>query len=364
MKQKTTILGLVLAALAITACQSNTYKVDGVTEGLEDGDTIFVMTAENSMTTDTIIVKDGKFSFEGPADSVIVKSLVAPKTAAYTMFFIEPGTIHILLSATGLSEVSGTKANDALLEMNKIQYDFQQKGEQLMSQVYTQQLDEEQQKAIYMQYQDLQQQMGQQIADLAKRNVDNELGYLLISQLAYSDLFTKEEINTLIDQMPADFRQREAIQDIQNTSKDLFSTNIGDVIADFHMQTPKGEDASIMSLVSQNKVTVLDFWASWCQPCRDEMPFMKKMLEKLQPQGLGIVGISIDDSKDDWTQAVSELELTWPQMSDLQPQKSPVVMSFAINAIPFTVVVDQNGKILAKELRRESLEEFVEGQLK
>ena len=357
------IWGLGVMALVMAACQNgHAYKIDGVAEGLEEGDTILMINPETNVATDTLIVHDGKFAFEGNAENVAYTILKAPRTRAYAMFFTEPGTIHILLSASGASEVSGTKANDGLQEYNKIVYEAERRSNELMMQLY--ELSEEQQATLYGQYQQLQEDFEKQMVDLAKRHVDNEFGYTLITQqLAFSDLLTYDELNALIEQMPKDYQQREAVTSILESIKHVFSTNEGDVIANFTMQTVDGKDVSIRDEVAKNRITVLDFWASWCQPCRNEMPFMKEMLERWQDKGLGIVGISLDEDQEAWKYAVEELQLPWLQISDSEAWESGVARSFKINAIPFTVVVDQKGTILAKKLRGEELEQFVSEQL-
>ena len=364
MKQLITSFGLAVASLAFVSCQSNGFKVEGVAEGFEDGDTLFVMEGMPNDSPDTLIVKDGKFSWEGNVDSVTVCTVIAPKAMKSVMLFKEPGTIHVLLSATGDSEVSGTTANDALQELNVAQIAFQKKAEALISQLYEGDVDEERQQAIYTEYESLQKEMGQTLAAITKKNLDNELGYFLLTQLAYSDVFSKVELHDLFSQIPSDYQKRQAVKDIQKMLEASFTTEEGDQIPDFKMQSSEGNEVSIMDEVKKNKITVLDFWASWCQPCREEMPVMKQILADNQEKGFGIVGISLDDNRDSWINCIQELELSWPQMSDLQGGKSIVAQSFGVTAIPFTAVVDQNGVILSKGLRGEDLAKFVSEQLK
>lgn len=363
MKMIKTMIGLTIAALTMTACSSNSFKVEGVAEGFDDGDTLLVM-SESPVPLDTIFVKDGKFEWAGEVDSVFVCSVVSPKNMASAMFFREPGTIHLLLSADGNSEVSGTKANDALQELNNVQKQLQKKAESLIPQLYADSIDENQQKELYAQYEALQKEMGESFATIAKNNIDNELGYFLLTQLAYSDVFTRADLTETIGRMPAEYQQRQAVREIQKMLDTSFSTDEGDQIMDFTMQSPEGNEVSIMDLVKENKITVLDFWASWCQPCREEMPKMKQLLADNKDKGFGIVGISLDDDKEAWIGCIEELELPWPHISDLEGGMSTVARSFGVQAIPFTAVIDQNGKVLKKGLRGEALAQFVSEQLK
>ena len=364
MKHLVHFLGLTLTVLFTVACSNNnSFKVDGVAEGFEEGDTLLVIRGDKPEPLDTVLVKDGKFKWQGEADSVVFYVIAAPQANATVVFFGEPGTVNIRLSADGNSEISGTKSNDALQEMNKLNVEFQKKIDVLMPK-FSEDADEEQQKALYEEYNKLVAEMQANVAELAKKNLDNELGFVLMSTIAYGDDFSNEELKELIAKMPQEYQERQAMKDILKMIDERFPAEEGDQIPNFTMQSPDDTEMHILDEVKKNKVTVLDFWASWCGPCRDEMPFMKKMLADYQEAGFGIVGISIDGNKEDWISCINNMELTWPQMSDLKGGASPIAQSFGARTIPFTVVVDQQGKILKKGLRGEELAAFVSELLK
>ena len=341
-----------VAAMIMTACSSNSFKVKGVVEDIDDGDTLLVVSDISELPLDTLIVKDGKFEWKGESDSTIICNIISKQENASVVFFREPGTINILLSSSGKSEISGTKANDALQELNDKNLEYQQKIDALMNNIYTNDsITEEQQANLYYQYESLLNEMSQAVKDLTIKNLDNEMGYVLLVQLAYEKAFSKDELADIISKLPSNYLNRKDIKDIQSMIDAVFSTEVGDKISDFCMRTPAGEEVSILNLIKENKVTVLDFWASWCQPCRKEMPFMKQILDKYKENGFGIVGISVDDNSEEWISCVEELELTWPQISDLAGNRSTVAKSFNISTIPFTAVVNQDGTIIAKGLK-------------
>lgn len=363
MKQLKFLFGLAFAAISMISCDSNGFKVKGEVEGIDDGDTLFIM-SNTPTPLDTLIVEDGKFEWKGEADSVFLCSVVAPKTMTSTFFFREPGTINLLLSANGDSKVSGTESNEGLQELGAIFVEAQKKGEALMTKVYNDSLTEDQRVDIYTQYTEIQKEVAVKTKELALRNINNELGYFLITQMAYGDDITRDELKETIDKLPSKFQGRQAIKDIKKRLSEIFSTEIGQQIPDFKMQTPEGQEISIMSLVKQNKLTILDFWASWCEPCREAMPEMKQMLTDYQAKGLGIIGISLDDDRKAWVGCIDELQLTWPQMSDLKGGSSTIARSFKVQGIPYTVILDQQGKILSKGLRGEKISQFVSEHLK
>jgi thiol-disulfide isomerase/thioredoxin len=168
----------------------------------------------------------------------------------------------------------------------------------------------------------------------------------------------------LIDELPDDMQKRPAIQEMLSTLKQAAETAEGMTIKDFKQSGLDGTELSLKGEVAKNKITVIDFWASWCGPCRQEMPFMLELYGKYKDKGLGIIGISLDEDSDAWKAATQQLNIPWPQMSDLKGWENAIAQHFCVTSIPHTIVVDQHGKILKRGLRGEKLEEFVEKQLK
>lgn len=134
-------------------------------------------------------------------------------------------------------------------------------------------------------------------------------------------------------------------------------TRIGATVPDFTLHTPEGKPVSLYSV--QAKVKIIDFWASWCGPCRAENPHVKKLYEKYQPAGLEIIGISLDSKKDKWINAIRQDNLPWIHLSDLKAWESPLVKMFGIQGIPFVLVLDKDNRILGTGLHGEKLDRCV-----
>ena len=210
------------------------------------------------------------------------------------------------------------------------------------------------------------QQMNQHFQELllktAEKNVDNEFGYFLLTYYPKEYIDNKDRLR-LIQQMPDELRQRPLIKQLEATIATAAMTAEGSKMPAFSQPSPDGSTINIMDEVSKNKVTIIDFWASWCGPCRQEMPFMVELYKQLHDKGLGIVGVSLDNNEADWTTAIKQLQLPWPQMSDLEGWDNAAAKQFDITSIPHTIVVDQKGTILRRGLRGEQLREFVESLL-
>lgn len=124
---------------------------------------------------------------------------------------------------------------------------------------------------------------------------------------------------------------------------------------DFTVQDINGKEQQLGEVLKKNKYVLLEFWASWCKPCRAEVPNIVKAYEKYHSKGFEVFSFSLDHKKDQWIKASKHEELKWINTTDLQGRKSPVVLDYAVQGIPDNFLIDQNGKIIARELRGEKL---------
>lgn len=130
-------------------------------------------------------------------------------------------------------------------------------------------------------------------------------------------------------------------------------TAIGAVAPEISLPTPDGRQLKLSQL--RGKIVMLDFWASWCRPCRAENPNVVRLYKQYQSQGFEVLGISLDQTRDAWVQAIAADKLAWQHVSDLQYWKSAAAQTYGVSAIPQTFLLDREGKIIAKNLRGEEL---------
>lgn len=173
---------------------------------------------------------------------------------------------------------------------------------------------------------------------------------------------TEEQAQNLLMSLQNEIRQkqRDAMMQQQQQQPSASATKFqaGQSVPEISLPTPSGETMNLSDL--KGKIVLIDFWASWCRPCRAENPNVVRMYNKYKNKGFEIFGVSLDRTKDAWVQAIEQDKLTWHHVSDLQFWGSEAAQAYGVNAIPYTVLLDKQGKVIAENLRGPSLESKLE----
>lgn len=129
---------------------------------------------------------------------------------------------------------------------------------------------------------------------------------------------------------------------------------------DFTQKDLDGKDVSALEFIKSNKLTIVDFWASWCPPCVREIPNIKAIYEANKANGLGVLSISLDKEADAWKGAIKKYEMDWKHVSDLKGWENAAAQQYGVQSIPFMLIVDGEGKVIAQGVRGEELKKIVE----
>lgn len=135
---------------------------------------------------------------------------------------------------------------------------------------------------------------------------------------------------------------------------------VGKTYSDFSAANIQGQQVQLSAVVKKNKYTLLQFWASWCVPCRKEIPVLKSLYKAYQDKGFAIVSFSLDDNRINWEKASEKEKFPWPNISDLKAFQSEVMKQYPVNGIPANVIIDQDGNIVASNLVDKELEDKVQ----
>ena len=365
--KKLTYLFVAAAALGMVACGGNKpgYVITGTVEGAADGDTVFLQEVVGRQLSklDTAIIKNGTFTFEGVQDSAVNRYVTSGtgNEAMLMDFFLENGKINIALTKNNDS-ATGTANNDAYQEIrNKINA-LNQKAQPIYESMGNADMTEEQRAENMKALEGLQNELGEVYKEGIEKNITNPVGIHLFKMNYYS--METAENDALLQQIPAQFQNDAAIVKIKEMVEKQKKTAVGQKFIDFEMQTPDGKSVKLSDYAGKGKIVLVDFWASWCGPCRREMPNLVEAYAKYKGKNFEIVGVSLDQNADSWKEAIKTLKMTWPQMSDLKYWNSEGAQLYAVNSIPHTMLIDGEGTIIARGLHGEELQTKIAEALK
>lgn len=359
MKKLVIAAGLALSGLAMNA--ANGYHVTGTAAGVEEGDTVLLCDMQgffSMVPLDTTTVKNGKFEFTGDFDGATTRFIVPVhkgKTVAMADFLLENADIDITISNDpNVRPVVKTEgaSNKLQTEYEALMAPYDKEMEKPWS-IVTDSLASKEDKA-----------KAQAVVDSINDIKASLAKVFTVAHIpsAYSDylyvmnrsIFTDKEA-AIIEKKMEEGRHYYYFQQMLDERKAEMATAVGQQYTDLAMPNPKGKTIRVSDYVKKNKYTLIDFWASWCGPCRAEMPTVVKAYNLYHKKGFEVVGVSFDSNKAAWVKAIAQLKLSWPHMSDLKGWECAASSVYNVKGIPANVLVDSQGVIVAKNLRGENL---------
>lgn len=269
-----------------------------------------------------------------------------------------------LTNADGDYEITGSELSEKLrgfaaIQREKVRYEDQMNEDfaALSSKLDPQALMALREEFI-LRYQTYMNDYTEQTVQFAEEN-DNLAGFYAMTTLEPE--FAENELITYADRIEGQYDDNAVVRQFMENVAVFKRLAVGQPAPDFESLTANNRTVKLSDFKGQ--YTLLDFWASWCVPCREENPNIVAQYNRYKDAGFTVFGVSLDGNPGSWLRAIEEDGLTWTNVSDLQAWKSEVVELYSIKAIPASYLLDPDGIILAKNLRGEQLEEFLKKTL-
>ena len=341
------------------ATGDTTFLLTGNVKGLDSGWAYLYHPERNQQIPDSAKVVNGSFEFKGNAAQPEFVLLGYDQNGQKRFplgFFLEGGNIALKGTVDSLhnADITGSAAQEDLKKFNASRKPLEEKQKQLYEAYQVAAMSGDRQKAgdIQKQYESLEEEGKAVVAKFVKENPASYVSAFQLAQnFAYDVVPDQLEplYNLLADNIKASHFGK-AVKESLDAAK---TTAVGSMAPDFTLNDVNGKPVSLAAY--KGKYTLVDFWASWCGPCRQENPIVVKAYNTYKSKGFDILGVSLDEKKDKWEQAIQQDKLTWTHVSDLKGWESDVAALYGIKAIPMNYLLDKDGKIIARSLRGEDL---------
>ncbi|MCH5310659.1 MAG: AhpC/TSA family protein [Prevotella sp.] len=347
MKRKCIMLAVALMAI-ISATAQVKFTVKG--KALEHADTVMVGNMSTSKVIDNgiVAVKDGMFTVTGNVAENSMLCVIDRVNRVQTYFIVDGPDITLDMTNDA---VSGTPLNEKftkfIQQLNKIQEKQMQVMQEAHNNTDNNKIEyyEEQKKAAANEEKDC---LRKAIAD----NQDNCIAAFALQELMYD--IDYEELKGYVESN-APYLDNAMCRGAKQRLKSLELRAPGRMFIDLVENDVDGNPHHLSEYVGKGNYVLVDFWASWCGPCMGEMPNVKECYEKYKDKGFNVVGLSFDRSKEAWVECIKKNGLNWVNLSDLKYWKTIAADTYGINSIPSNILCDGTGKIVASDLRAESL---------
>jgi peroxiredoxin len=337
------------------------YEITGSLDGsVAEGTQVYLKKSDDNMRAipgDTARVTDGTFTFAGISTAPELRYIFVDGLSAGIPVFVENGSIRITAhrDSLGSAEVRGTPQNKAYAE-------FVEGSRQLMlrrnaingeMQAAMQNRDSANMNALRDEFFELQGSALDFEKTFIGEHPDALISAMILSRMLQSQSIPFNEVTDLFKGLDESIRVSPLGNSINGQISTQERTAIGSRAPDFSAPTPSGEILALNQVLG--KVTLVDFWAGWCRPCRAENPNIVRVFEQYKDKGLSVLGVSLDRNASDWINAIEQDGLTWHHVSNVR-YFDEIAELYNVRAIPASFILDENGVIVAKNLRGELLE--------
>lgn len=353
---------VLILVVALFACSQETgFKINVNLEGSEGQVLLEERVAGAWVSIDTADVVDGTAILEGEVSIPSTYYLSVVGQRSKTIVFVENAKMSVTgkVDSLNLVNVEGSLTQD---EYNVLNEKIQEVSKKYMA-LYQESReanaagDTEKGAALMEEVNVLYESVGVMQEDFVKENPASYATPHFLSSLQYGK--DVNELDAMVNALDPKLQTVPSIVDLKKRIAQLKTVAVGQIAPDFTQNDANGNPVKFSDIYSKNELTLIDFWASWCGPCRQENPNVVAVFNDYKDKGFNVFGVSLDRDKDKWLQAIEDDKLAWDHVSDLAYWSNAAAKLYAVNSIPSSLLVDKTGKIVAKNKREAELREAV-----
>ncbi|GAL75764.1 TlpA disulfide reductase family protein [Nonlabens ulvanivorans] len=359
----------IVALLLIISCKTetsndNTHFIEGTAPGVYNGMRVYMNklnSTNNPMIIDTAVVMNEKFYFEqGEKKDFAEVRFLSMETGNDRMIFIEgdePLRITLNQDSLWASSVTGSEENRILYDFRADQATYQKRTNEFKTARGNAYRSGDQQKGddVTKTWMDAEEAYKNEVFNIVKSNPNKLVSSMIIGDLVNSKLIDTDKALELFNVLEGDVKETAITKSLESYLTKFTTTAIGAKAPLFEGKTPDGDVLKLENVLG--KVTLIDFWASWCGPCRRENPNVVRAYKEYHDKGFNIISVSLDrqNAEAAWKAAIEKDEMDWYHISRLMHWQDPIAKLYNVSSIPATFLLDENGVIIAKDLRGQAL---------
>ena len=365
---------LICLIIILISCKSNTtknnlYEVECNADGIYNGVRAYLKSSNNKQVIDTAVVMNGAFKFKGEVSSPEMRILTIDGINGQTALVLESGKTNITIYKDSIykSIIKGGENNSIFNKYKDGYQNLVEKVTSLREEYMASRNNIEAVKRIQKQNVELRLELKNYGLNFLTQHPDTDFSLMLLESITLQKEFDAKLANEILEKIPNKISNRqyniEVMQKINFNINNALSKaviEVNSIAPDFTAPDPEGNQITLSEILG--KVTILDFWASWCRPCRVENPNFVKLYDKYHEKGLNIISVSLDreNQKSRWIKAIEKDNLSWYNVSNLKYWQDPVALMYNITSIPATFILDDKGTIIATRLRGSALEKKID----
>ena len=344
--------------VTITQPKAGNYRIDGIAPADANGQWVYLYKPSGQGASDSVQIANGRFTLERTvAEDGLIAHLVIPRS--YNLSFIpEEGIIKADLAASG---ATGTPLNDEHTQKSKYRKGLIEEARAKLKSIRADKnLDDKAKEEAQEKVSD---ELYAKIKPLAeadlKEHPNDAIGLIALQNLLGMEDVNVAKAEALLQQAGDRLRAEESITKMVARLRRVEATQAGAQFVDFEGVDDANKAVRLSDYVGKGHYVLVDFWASWCGPCRREIGHLKKVRDAYTDKGLVILGTVVWDEMEDHLKAMKELEITWPQIFN----KTEATELYGISGIPQIILFDPAGKIVARDLRGEEINKLLDKAL-